>query len=119
MICADFAGMGEAIAPEPGNDGLADGLDKEILSGTDGLFAGTNLANNNVTANDTFDTYLKGNLVWDQIDGRYASMASDLAYGDGRGNLRRHVLVRLTAIPLITLTARLLTGLWNWLAVSG
>ena len=58
--------------------GLADGLDKEILSGTNGLFSGTNLPNNNITANDTFDSYLS-NLVWNQIDGRYASMASDLS----------------------------------------
>ena len=80
---ARFAGMGEALRQNL-NDGLANGLDKEILSGTDGLFAGTNLANNNVTANDTFDTYLN-NLVWDQIDGRYASMASDLAMVMGAG----------------------------------
>ena len=80
---ARFAGMSEALRQNL-NDGLADGLDKEILSGTDGLFAGTNLANNNVTANDTFDTYLN-NLVWDQIDGRYASMASDLAMVMGAG----------------------------------
>ena len=80
---ARFAGMGEALRQNL-SDGLANGLDKEILSGTDGLFAGTNLANNNVTANDTFDTYLN-NLVWDQIDGRYASMASDLAMVMGAG----------------------------------
>ena len=80
---ARFAGMGEALRQNL-NDGLADGLDKEILSGANGLFAGTNLANNNVTANDTFDTYLN-NLVWDQIDGRYASMASDLAMVMGAG----------------------------------
>ena len=42
------------------------------------MFTGTNLPNNNQTTNDTFDSYLS-NLVWNQIDGRYAAMASDLA----------------------------------------
>ena len=73
---ARFANMGEALRQNL-NDGLADGLDKEILNGTDGLFNGTNLSNNAQTTNDTFDSYLN-NLVWGQIDGRYASMSSDL-----------------------------------------
>ena len=58
--------------------GLADGLDEAILAGTKGLFTGTTLPNNNQTTNDTFDSYLS-NLVWNQVDGRYASMTSDLA----------------------------------------
>ena len=58
--------------------GLADGLDDAILSGTNGLFTGTNLPNNAQTTNDTFDSYLS-NLIWNQIDGRYAAMTSDLA----------------------------------------
>ena len=37
-----------------------------------------------VTAADTFDTYMN-NLVWKQIDGRYAGMASDLALVVGSG----------------------------------
>lgn len=74
---ARFAGMDSALR-ENLSAGLADGLDDQILSGTNGLFTGTNLANNNQTTNDTFDSYLS-NLVWNQIDGRYASMASELA----------------------------------------
>ena len=74
---ARFAGMDSALR-ENLSAGLADGLDKAILSGTNGLFSGTNLPNNNQTTNDTFDSYLS-NLVWNQIDGRYASMASDLS----------------------------------------
>ncbi len=74
---ARFAGMDAALR-ENLSDGLADGLDKEILSGNDGLFNGTNLPNNAQTTDDTFDSYLN-NLVWKQVDGRYASMASDLA----------------------------------------
>ena len=74
---ARFSGMDSALR-ENLSAGLADGLDDQILSGTNGLFTGTNLPNNNQTTNDTFDTYLS-NLVWNQIDGRYASMASDLS----------------------------------------
>ena len=74
---ARFVGMGEALRQNL-NDGLADGLDKEIINGNDGLFNGTNLPNNAQTTNDDFDSYLN-HLCWDQIDGRYASMASDLA----------------------------------------
>ena len=59
------------------SDGLADGLDDAILSGTNGLFTGTNLPNNTTTTADTYDTYIS-RLMYGQIDGRYASMASDL-----------------------------------------
>ena len=74
---ARFAGMDAALR-ENLSVGLADGLDKEILAGTNGLFSGSNLANNAQTTNDTFDSYLN-NLCWNQIDGRYASMTSDLS----------------------------------------
>ena len=83
---ARFAGMAEALRQNL-NDGLSDGLDKEILSGTDGLFAGTNLANNAQTTNDTFGSYVN-HLVWDQIDGRYAAMASDLSMVVGAATLK-------------------------------
>ena len=68
--------MMDAALRENLSDGLSDGLDKEIIGST--LLAATNLPNNNVNAADTFDSYLS-NTVWGQIDGRYASMASDLA----------------------------------------
>ena len=74
---ARFAGMDAALR-ENLIEGLNDGLDEAILSGTNGLFTGTNLSNNNQTTNDTFDSYLS-NLCWNQIDGRYAAMASDLS----------------------------------------
>ena len=83
---ARFAGMDAALR-ENLTEGLADGLDKQILNGTNGLFAGTNLANNNVTVNDTFDSYLS-HLCWDQIDGRYAAMASDLSMVVGAATLK-------------------------------
>ena len=83
---ARFAGMDAALR-ENLTEGLADGLDKQILNGTNGLFEGTNLANNNVTVNDTFDTYLN-HLCWNQIDGRYAAMPSDLALVVGAATLK-------------------------------
>ena len=83
---ARFAGMDSALR-ENLSTGLADGLDKAILTGTNGLFTGTNLPNNNVTANDTFDSYLN-NLCWNQIDGRYASTAKDLAMVVGAATLK-------------------------------
>ena len=82
-----FAGMDAALR-ENLSDGLSDGLDKAILTGTNGLFTGTNLANNAQTTNDTFDTYLN-HLVWDQVDGRYASMTSELSMVMGNGHIQR------------------------------
>ena len=83
---ARFAGMDSALR-ENLSTGLADGLDKAILTGTSGLFTGTNLPNNAQSTNDTFDSYL-ANLCWNQIDGRYASMASDLAIVVGASTLK-------------------------------
>ena len=83
---ARFAGMDSALR-ENLSEGLSDGLDKQILNGTNGLFAGTNLPNNNQTTNDTFDSYI-ANLAWNQIDGRYASMPSDLAMVVGAATLK-------------------------------
>ena len=74
---ARFAGMDAALRQNL-SDGLADGLDKEILSGTNGLFTGTNLSNNAQTTDDDFASYLN-NLCWNQVDGRYASQTSDLS----------------------------------------
>ena len=77
----------DAALRENLSEGLSDGLDKEILRGTSGLFAGTNLPNNNQTANDTFDTYLS-HLCWDQIDGRYAATPGDLSMVVGAETLK-------------------------------
>ena len=84
---ARFAGMEEALR-ENLTAGLSDGLDDQILSGTNGLFTGTVLANHNVTNATTWDLYLS-QLVYGRIDGRYASTSQDLkmvvgasVYGD-------------------------------------
>ena len=57
--------------------GLADGLDKQIISGTNGLLTGTNLSNNNVSVITTFPLY-KADFAYSRVDGRYASMTSDI-----------------------------------------
>ena len=50
---ARFAGM-DASLRQNLNDALSDGLDKQIIAGTNGLLTGTNLANNNVAAVTAF-----------------------------------------------------------------
>ena len=77
----------DAALRENLSEGLSDGLDKQILTGTNGLFTGTNLPDNAQTTNDTFDSYLN-NLCWNQIDGRYASMSGDLALLVGAATLK-------------------------------
>ena len=84
---ARFAFMEDSLR-ENLTAGLSDGLDDQILSGTNGLFTGTVLANHNVTAQTSWDLYLS-QLVYGRIDGRYASTSGDLkmvmgaaTYGD-------------------------------------
>ena len=71
-----FSGMDAALR-ENLSMGLQDGYDDAILSGTNGLFTGTNLANHNVTAATTWDLYMS-QLVYGRIDGRYASTSADI-----------------------------------------
>ena len=59
------------------SEGLADGLDKQILAGTEGLFTGTKLPNHNVSAVTGFADYIT-NFSYARVDGRYASMASEV-----------------------------------------
>ena len=73
---ARLGGMDEALRMNL-SDALADGLDKQIISGTLGLLTGTNLANHTVSAVTDFGAY-RSNLVYSRIDGTYASVASDL-----------------------------------------
>ena len=73
---ARFAGMDEALRMNL-SDGLSDGLDKQVLSGTAGLLSGSNLGNHNVTAVTTFESYLS-EFGYGRVDGRYASMTGDL-----------------------------------------
>ena len=73
---ARLGGMDEALRMNL-SDALADGLDKQIISGTLGLLTGTNLANHAASALSDFGAY-RSDLVYSRIDGIYASVASDL-----------------------------------------
>ena len=73
---ARFAGMDEALR-ENLSMGLADGLDKQIIAGTNGLLTGTNLDNHNVSTQTTYALY-RDQFAYGRVDGRYASMTSDI-----------------------------------------
>ena len=68
---ARFAGMDAALRMNLA-DGLQDGLDKQILTGTNGLLSGTNLADHDAAAVTTFDGYISG-FAFGRVDGRYAA----------------------------------------------
>ena len=73
---ARFAGMDESLR-ENLSEGLADGLDKQIIAGTNGLLTGTNLDNHNVSTETTYALY-RNQFAYGRVDGRYASMTSDI-----------------------------------------
>ena len=73
---ARFMGMDESLR-ENLSMGLADGLDAAIIAGTNGLLTGTNLANNNVSTETTYALY-RSQFAFGRVDGRYASMTSDV-----------------------------------------
>ena len=73
---ARFAGLDSALR-ENLSMGLADGLDKAIVAGTNGLLTGSNLDANAVSAEATFASYLS-DLVYSRVDGRYADTAQAL-----------------------------------------
>ncbi len=73
---AKFAGMDAALRQNL-SDALADGLDKAVIAGTNGLLTGTNLPNHNVTTVTTFALFLS-QLAYGRVDGKYAGMTSDL-----------------------------------------
>ena len=73
---ARFAGM-DASLRENLSMGLADGLDKQIVAGTNGLLTGTNLDNHNVSTETTYALY-REQFAYGRVDGRYASVAGDI-----------------------------------------
>ena len=73
---AKFMGMDAALR-ENLSMGLTDGLDDAILTGTNGLFTGTNLADNDVSAVTTYALY-RNQFGFGRVDGRYASTTADL-----------------------------------------
>ena len=80
---ARFAGMDEALRMNL-SEGLADGLDRQILAGTNGLFTGANLADHDAAAVTTFAGY-KASLGYARVDGRYAAGVGDIRVLMGSG----------------------------------
>ena len=80
---ARFRGMDSALRQNL-NEGLSDGLDDQILTGSNGLLTGTNLAAHNVSTVTSFDDYVS-NFGYDRVDGRYASSAADIRIVVGTG----------------------------------
>ncbi len=73
---ARFMGMDIALRQNL-SDALSDALDRQIVSGTNGLLAGTNLAANAASAVTTYSEY-RDSLVYERIDGIYAGVSSDI-----------------------------------------
>ena len=71
-----FAGMSEAIRMNL-SDALSDALEKQIISGTNGLLTGTNLPNNNVSTVTDFAGY-RSDLLFGRVDGAYAGSVADI-----------------------------------------
>ena len=70
-------------------DAVSDEMDNLILNDTaEGLLVGTNLANNNATAADTFDSYLE-RFLFDSVDGRWADSISGLRWLVGSDTYKR------------------------------
>ena len=80
---AKLRGMDSALRSNL-NMALGDKLDDEIISGTNGLLAGTVLANHDATAVTDFAGY-RTNLVFGRVDGKYASVANDIRVLMGSG----------------------------------
>ena len=59
------------------SDALADGLDKQILVGTEGLFTGTKLPNHAAAAVTTYANY-RNELGYGRVDGKFAGSVGDL-----------------------------------------
>ena len=67
---------------------LGDALDKEIVSGTDGLLTSTNLPNHTVSAITSYDLFLS-QFGFGRVDGRYAGSVADLRSVMGSGSYAR------------------------------
>ena len=88
--------------------GLQDGLDKQIIAGASGLLSGTNLADHDQATVTGYADYIS-DFAYARIDGRFASMVSDLRILMGAGtyahaasqyrgnNADQHALARLMA----------------------
>ena len=73
---ARLAGLNEALRSNL-SEALGDELDQQVLTGTNGLLTGTNLANNTASAADTFATY-RSRFAFGLVDGKYSMTAGEL-----------------------------------------
>ena len=73
---ARFAGMDAALRQNL-SDAMADSLDEQLLTGSEGLLTGTKLADHNVNADTGFALY-RSNLCYSRIDGKFAQQESDI-----------------------------------------
>lgn len=73
---ARFRGMDDALRLAL-NGGLSEAVDQQVVSGTNGLLTGTNLANHAAAAVTSFATYVS-QLVTGRVDGRHASRPKDI-----------------------------------------
>ena len=80
---AKFSGMGEALRANL-SEGLADGLDKQVIVGTEGLLTGIKLPSNNVSAATTYALY-RSQFAFGRVDGKYASTTDELRIVMGSG----------------------------------
>ena len=80
---AKFAGMDEALRANL-SEGLSDGLDKQVIAGSEGLLEGANLPNNNVNAVTTYALY-RSQFAFARVDGKYASTTDELRIVMGSG----------------------------------
>ena len=90
---ARFSGMDEALRMNL-SDALSDGLDKQILTGTEGLFTGTKLPNHNASAVTSYANY-RSELGYARVDGTFAGSVGDIrivmgasTYGHAAGVFR-------------------------------
>ena len=80
---ARFQGMDQALRMNL-SDGLQDGLDRQIMQGTNGLLTGTNLANHDAAAQTGFGDYIS-DFAFARVDGRIASSAAAVRAVMGNG----------------------------------
>ena len=80
---ARFAGMDESLRQNL-SDALSDGLDKQVVSGSNGLLTGTNLANHTASAVTDYAAYL-ARFGYARVDGKYAATTGDLRAVMGSG----------------------------------
>ena len=73
---ARFSMLGESLR-EALNSGLTEKVDAEGINGTNGLLAGTNLANHAAGGVTTFSQYVS-RFAYGRVDGRFAGTARDL-----------------------------------------